>query len=269
MNINSHLLGDMLKNLGIITGVQLERALYLQNSFVAKIKVDTGLDPAELITKSRENGKGIPMLGQILLDQGIITKDLLEPVLAMQNRQIRELRLLSSEKLALIIQIGFIINSTVDLSDVLSLIMKYANIVTNAKASTLMLLDEKTGELVFSVPTGPNTNELKDIRIPPGVGVAGWVAENQQYVLIEDARKDARFYSNIDDMTGTQTKSILCVPMRSKHKLLGVLEVINKHHNISFTEEDALLLNLFSHQAAIAIENAILFNSAQKQHRKN
>jgi hypothetical protein len=85
----------------------------------------------------------------------------------------RGLRLLSSEKLALVIQIGFIINLTVVLVDVLSLIMKYANIVTDAKASTLMLLDDKTGELVFSIPTGPNADDLKDTRIPPGVGVAG------------------------------------------------------------------------------------------------
>ena len=120
----------------------------------------------------------------------------------MQSRQMRELRLLSSEKLALVIQIGFIINSTVDLVDVLSLIMKYANIVTDAKASTLMLLDDKTGELVFSVPTGPSADRLKDIRIPPGVGVAGWVAQKQQHVLIEDAQNDPRFYNKIDDLTG-------------------------------------------------------------------
>ena len=66
-------------------------------------------------------------------------------------------------------------------------------------------------------------------------------------------------------MTGMETKSLLCVPLRSKRKLIGVLEVINKTNEGSFTEDDALLLNLFSHQAAIAIENATLFSSLQKQ----
>jgi putative methionine-R-sulfoxide reductase with GAF domain len=263
MNINSHLLGDHLKSMGIISGKQLKEALKLQQGFVSDVISESHFNRAELITKSREKNKDVPMLGQILLEKGYITKDMLDSVLAMQSSQIRELRLLSSEKLALVIQIGFIVNSTVNLIDVLSLIMKYANIVTDAMASTLMLLDDKTGELVFSVPTGPNADELKDIRIPSGVGVAGWVAKNQQYVLIEDAKKDPRFYQQIDHLTSVETKSLLCVPMRSKRKFIGVLEVINKNENACFTEDDALLLSVFSHQAAIAIENALLFDSIQ------
>lgn len=269
MNINSHLLGDHLKSLGIITGKQLEEALQLQKDLEAESVSEPDVDRAELISKRREKNQGVPMLGQILLEKEFISKDMLAPVLALQNRQVRELRMLSSEKLALVIQIGFIINSTVDLVDVLSLIMKYANIVTDAGASTLMLLDEKTGELVFSVPTGPSADELKDIRIPPGAGVAGWVAQNQQYVLVKDAREDPRFYSGIDDMTGAETQSLLCVPMRSKRKIIGVLEVINKNNEQGFTEDDALLLSIFSHQAAIAIENAILFDSLQRQRGKD
>ncbi|WP_022664897.1 GAF domain-containing protein [Desulfospira joergensenii] len=269
MNINSHLLGDHLKSLGIITGKQLEEALQFQKDLASESLPEPEIDRVELISKSREKNRDVPMLGQILLDKEFITEDMLAPVLALQNRQVRELRMLSSEKLALVIQIGFIINSTVDLVDVLSLIMKYANIVTDAGASTLMLLDEKTGELVFSVPTGPNAEELKDIRIPPGAGVAGWVAQNQQHVLVKDAREDSRFYSGVDDMTGAETRSLLCVPMRSKRKIIGVLEVINKNDDAGFSEDDALLLSIFSHQAAIAIENAILFDSIQKQCKKD
>lgn len=261
MNINSHLLGDILKNMGIISEAQLVEALKVQDGHISGCGPGPEIDPVALVSKNREKEKEVPRLGQVLLDKGFITKDMLAPVLAMQTRQMRELRQMSSEKLALVIQIGFIINSTVDLVDVLSLIMKYANIVTGAKASTLMLLDDKTGELVFSIPTGPSAEELKDIRIPPGVGIAGWVAENQQHVLIEDAGKDPRFYKKIDHLTGGETKSLLCVPMRSKRKLIGVLEVINKENESVFSEDDALLLNLFSHQAAIAIENAILFDS--------
>ncbi len=265
MNINSHLLGDILKGMGIISEAQLIEALREQEGSLAGTGSDPKMDPVSLVSKGRDKEKEVPLLGQVLLEKGFITKDLLAPVLAMQTRQMRELRQLSSEKLALVIQIGFIINSTVDLVDVLSLIMKYANIVTGAEASTLMLRDEQTGELVFSIPTGPSAENLKDIRIPPGVGIAGWVAENQQHVIIDDARKDSRFYEKIDVMTGVETKSLLCVPMRSKRKLIGVLEVINKEDGTTFTQDDALLLSLFSHQAAIAIENAILFDSLQDQ----
>lgn len=264
MNINSHLLGDLLRSMNIISEEQLQEALAIQEKHQEKDPVDTTVDPVELIIKNREKDNDVPRLGQVLLEMGYITEDLLSPILAMQNRQVRELRLLSSEKLALVIQIGYIINSTVNLVNVLSLIMKYANIVTDATASTLMLLDDKTGELVFSVPTGPNADELKDVRIPPGQGVAGWVAQNQQYLLVEDARKDERFYATIDEMTGSETRTLLCVPMRSKRKLIGVLEVMNKNGGLSFTEDDALLLNIFSNQAAIAIENAMMFDSLKQ-----
>lgn len=268
MNINSHLLGDLIKNLGVITDNQLEEALQIQNAHVAQSESEVSVDTAQLIAENRDKAQEVPKLGEVLLEKGFITQDILSPILAMQNRQIRELRMLSSEKLAMVIQIGFLINSTVHLVDVLSLIMKYANIVTDAEASSLMLLDQDTGELVFSIPTGPNAEELQDVRIPKGVGIAGWVAENQQYVLVEDVSKDPRFYSNIDDMTGLETSSLLCVPMRSKRKLIGVLEVLNKKADTGFTEDDALLLNLFSHQAAIAIENAILIDSLKQERTK-
>ena len=264
MNINSHLLGDHLKNLGIITEQQLAEVLKIQEDLLKEENPASGKSPSELVTRIREEGRETPLLGQILLEKRYITQDLLSPVLAMQNRQVRELRMLSSEKLALVIQIGFLINSTHSLVEVLSLIMKYANIVTRAEASTLMLLDETTGELVFSVPTGPKADKLKDIRIPKGAGVAGWVAQNQQHVIVDGAENDPRFFPEVDNMTGARTRSLLCVPLRSKRKTIGVLEVMNKEDNGVFTEDDALLLNLFSHQAAIAIENAMLFNAGRK-----
>ncbi len=264
MNINSHLLGDHLKHLGIITDQQLAEALKIQADLLKGAAMESGVSPSELVTRTRGKDREVPLLGQILLEKNYITQDILSPVLAMQNRQVRELRMLSSEKLALVIQIGFLINSTHSLVEVLSLIMKYANIVTSAEASTLMLIDETTGELVFSVPTGPEADKLKDVRIPKGAGVAGWVAQNQQHVIVEDAENDPRFFSDVDNMTGARTKSILCVPLRSKRKIIGVLEVMNKENDEVFTEDDALLLNLFSHQAAIAIENAMLFNAGRK-----
>jgi len=260
MNIHSHLLGDLLVNMGTISQAQLDEALQAQQTFIEET-FEMDLNWAELVSGSRKKLSVPPKLGQILIQKGYITEEELIPALQIQNRQIENLSRLSSEKLAKALQVGFVINSTIDLEEVLNRIMKYANIVTGAVASTLMLLDEKTGELVFSVPTGPNADHLKDVRIPPGAGVAGWVAENQTYLLVPDTRKDDRFYSRIDDMTGMQTRSILCVPMKSRRKLIGVLEVMNKKDHTCFTEDDALILNVFSHHAAIAIENALLFNS--------
>ncbi|MBT3176157.1 MAG: GAF domain-containing protein [Desulfobacula sp.] len=268
-NISSHLLGDILTNMGIISSTQLDEALQFQKSFITDFIVESDFDRSELISKNKiKQNENIPMLGQILMKKGFIEEGQLAPALKVQNQQEVNLCQLSREKLATALKVGFIINSSIDIVEVLALIMKYANIVTDAEGSTLMLLDEKTGELVFSVPTGPNSEELKDIRIPPGVGVAGWVMENQQYALVSDTKKDPRFYSQIDDMSGIKSQSILCVPMRSHQRQIGVLEVINKKNGGNFNVDDALLLGIFSHHAAIAIENAMLLKTIQNSIEK-
>jgi signal transduction histidine kinase/ActR/RegA family two-component response regulator len=267
VNIHFHLLGDLLVGMGTISQAQLDEALQIQQMFFEDtFQVD--LDRTELVSSNRKKYSLPPKLGQILVQKGYITEENLIPALNIQKQPVENLSRLSSEKLAKALQVGFVINSTIDLEEVLNLIMKYANLVTGAVASTLMLLDEKTGELVFSIPTGPNADHLKDVRIPPGAGVAGWVAENQTYLLVPDTRKDNRFYPDIDDMTGMETRSILCVPMKSKRKLIGVLEVVNKKDDSCFTEDDVLLLSVFSHHAAIAIENAMLFNSMKDRLEK-
>ncbi len=165
---------------------------------------------------------------------------------------------LESEKLGTALEISSIVHSTLNPSEVLKLIMKYVNRVTDSVASTMMLLDDETRELVFSVPTGPKEESLIDIRIPTDKGIAGWVVEHEEPVLVPDVREDPRFSQEIDKTIGFETKSVLCAPIKARTKLIGVLEVINKVDNTSFTEEDALMLTIFAHQAAIAIENARL-----------
>jgi len=264
MDFKSQFLGDILVSMGIISRQQLDEALQFQQSLVEGILSETDPDRTELISKSRTACQRVPMLGQILADKGYVTKEQISPVLEIQVTRATGLIRLGSAKLARSLGVGGIINHSIDLVNALSLIMKYANIVTDSMASSLMLIDFKTRELVFSVPTGPDADKLEDIRIPPGAGVAGWVVENEQYALVPDASKDPRFYSGIDAVTRMKTKSILCVPLKSKQKIIGVLEVINKKNGLCFTEEDALLLKVFSHHAAIAIENAMQFDSMAK-----
>ena len=199
---------------------------------------------------------------------GVATKDQLEQAIEKQDKMIEAYKLLNSEKLGATVEECLIINSTLNIAEVLESIMRYANRVTNSVASTLMLLDEETGELVFSIPTGPKSDKLTDFRLPPGEGIAGWVAENGQHLLIPDVKKDKRFYGQIDEMSGFVTKSILCVPLKAKSKMIGVLEVINKVDDTSFTEEDAMLLNIFANQAAIAIENARFYDELKDRYEE-
>jgi signal transduction histidine kinase/CheY-like chemotaxis protein len=121
-----------------------------------------------------------------------------------------------------------------------------------------MLRDHKTGDLVFSVPVGPTQDGLRNIRIPLGKGIAGWVAEREKPLLVPDSKEDPRFDPDIDELNGFETKSVLCLPLKAKSKLIGVLEVINKLDSTPFTEEDTFLLSIFAYHATMAIENARL-----------
>ena len=253
-------LGQMLAEKGLITSQQLNEALKKQKRTFEEKTLQEEMQWDKIVSEARfsvDTDKA-PLLGQILTDMGLVTKEQIENTLKEQDKSFEVYRSLENKKLGVAIDIGSLVNSTLNLAEVLHLIMKHVNRVTNSVASTLMLLDDKTGELVFSVPTGPKENKLTDIRIPRGAGIAGWVVEHEQPVLALDAQKDPRFYPKIDKISGLETKSILCVPLKVKTKLIGALEVINKVDDTSFTEEDILLLSIFGYQAAMAIENARL-----------
>jgi signal transduction histidine kinase/CheY-like chemotaxis protein len=253
------LLGEILVDMGLVNQKQLDRALKKQKKKSEPKPLPERLRRAELVSKARVIPGKTPLLGQILTDLGFVTKKQIDKALKKQDNTLELYKTLENKKLGAAIEIGSMVNSTLNLAEVLALIMEYVNQVTNSDASTLMLLDEKTGELVFSVPTGPKAGELTDIRIPSGEGIAGWVAINEQPVLAVNASEDPRFYQEIDKMSEFETKSILCVPVKAKTRLIGVLEAVNKADGSLFTKEDALFLSIFAHQAAIAIENARLY----------
>jgi transcriptional regulator with GAF, ATPase, and Fis domain len=250
------LLGEIMASMGFLTRQQLNEALRRQKEVSEGKRLPERVQRASLVSQARVATEVTPSLGQILLDMGFATREQLEQALKQQEEMAAVYSPLRSEKLGASIEIASIVNSTLDLSEVLARIMRYANRVTDSVASTLMLRDDNTGELVFSVPTGPQADRLTDMRLAPGKGIAGWVVEHEQPLLIPDVRKDPRFYRGIDKTTGFETKSILCVPLKAKTRLIGVLEAINKVDGTSFTEEDQLLLSIFAYQAAMAIENA-------------
>ena len=115
----------------------------------------------------------------------------------------------------------------------------------NAKDGSLLVLDEDTGELVFAVAHGDvPQEELRWRRIPPGEGIAGWVAQNGRATIVNDAKNDARFYSGVDEEFEFQTNSILAAPLVGGGRVLGVLEVLNKDSGAAFSTSDQTLLTI-------------------------
>jgi signal transduction histidine kinase len=165
-------------------------------------------------------------------------------------------------RLERIIEVSRVINSTLNLEPLLHNIIQIATDLTATEASSILLLDKKTGELHFEAAIGIKGQEVKPIVVPLDNSIAGWVIKEGEPLLIPDVHKDPRHYHQVDDMTKFSTRSILGVPLRVKDKVIGVLEVLNKIEDKEFTQDDVEALTILAAQAAIAIENARLFQQS-------
>lgn len=161
-------------------------------------------------------------------------------------------------------EVSAIITSSLELKEVLKSIMEMATKLMKAEASSLMLIDEKTQELVFEEALGEKEEKVKKIKLRIGEGIAGYVAKFGIPLLISDAYSDPRFNPEVDKFTGFRTKSILCVPLKIKDKIIGVVEVLNRIDKKSFDEDDKELFSALANHAAIAIENARLYKELRE-----
>ncbi len=172
------------------------------------------------------------------------------------------------QELTSLIDVSAIISSTLDLEELMNLVMEKAQAVMNAEASSVMLLNEETGELECEIALGTVQEKIKDkIHLKLGQGIAGWVAQSGQAIIVPDVDQDHRFYSDIDNSTGFKTRSILAAPLKVKDKVIGVAEVINRRDAQPFTEDNLALFTTFCRQVALAIENARMHRYMLEQQR--
>jgi len=169
-----------------------------------------------------------------------------------------------AQQLAALNEVGSVITSTLDLQAVLNLITSKAVELLQAEAGSLVLVDKDTDELVFKVTAGPGSPNLVGTRLPPGTGVVGTVVDEGKPVIIRDARSDQRWYRGLDASSTFNTHSIIAVPMVSRGRTIGVIEVLNRRDGIPFDEENERLLTAFAANAAVSIENARLFTQTDQ-----
>jgi signal transduction histidine kinase len=156
-------------------------------------------------------------------------------------------------RLNLLIEATKSVNSTLDLDQLLDVILETSIKSINADRGTLYLLDEAKNEIWSTALHGA---EVVEIRLPVGKGLAGYVAKTGDTINIPDAYNDARFNAEIDKRTGFRTNNMLCMPMRNRDgKLIGVFQLLNKQDG-PFTKEDEEFITALSMHASIAIENA-------------
>ncbi len=150
------------------------------------------------------------------------------------------------------------INSTLDTREVRKRAIEAATRLMDAEAGSLILIDSDTGELFFEVALGDKGDKIKEIRLKKGEGIAGWVAENGKPVIIHDVQSDPRFFRGADTKSEFVTRDMICVPVKTKDKILGVLQAINRRSD-NFNNDDLEILSALANQVAVAIENANLY----------
>ena len=181
--------------------------------------------------------------------------------IAIANVRLYNLSKQTVNRLKILMEVSKIINTTMDLQELLNSIMESSKDVLSAEGSSLMLIDEKTNELFFNVTTGAGKDKLKEIRIPKGKGIAGLVAQTNKAINVEDAVNDPRIFKQADKTTKMVTKNLIAVPMHVRDKVVGVLEVINAKDRACFDEYDVELLQSLADHAGIAVHNRDLISN--------
>lgn len=173
---------------------------------------------------------------------------------ALLERRVGELAALNSVATALC--------SVMDLDALLTRVIEVAKEVMNAEAASLLLVEGD--RLRFHVARGTASDTIAAMTVALGQGVAGHVAQSGHAALVEDVRDDPRFDPSFDRASGTQTRTLIAVPVKTKEELIGVAEVINKRGASAFDTDDLSLFESLVSALGVALENARLFHQKQR-----
>ncbi len=159
-------------------------------------------------------------------------------------------------RLSFLTEMGKEISSCRTVRETMNAVMSHVGKIFAPSYWSLLLRNPKTGDLKFEVVVGSGVENLKGMVVPKGQGIAGWIAENGEALIIEDVERDRRFYSEMDRINDFKTESIIGVPLKNGNKVFGVIELINKINGAPFTPLELQLLKTIADFAAIAIEKA-------------
>lgn len=193
--------------------------------------------------------ESIPSVTQQLFDVFLQT--------SIENQKTRDL-------LETAFKTGLALSANLDFRSLLRDLMALTKEALGAEVSSVMLLDASKSSLFWEWGEADQSGTLRSYSLPVGEGIAGQVAQTGEPIIVTDAQRDSRVAQWVDDATGFQTRSILCVPIRSKGDVIGVIQVLNKLER-SFTEQDQELLALIAAEAGVAIENARLYGTLEER----
>lgn len=154
------------------------------------------------------------------------------------------------------VEMGKLLTSTLNLKEILQLIVLKVSQLIEADNWSLLLKDEETGELTFDIVVGLDKHVMENIRLSPGEGIAGQVLQTGEPKILQNVEQDKNFFRKVDEVTGFHTRSLICVPLKNQGQVLGVLEIINVKDISLFQERYMPTLMVLADFAAIAIQNS-------------
>jgi signal transduction histidine kinase len=169
-----------------------------------------------------------------------------------------------SRELTALLKSSALINSSLHTDDVLNFAMKAAEEFMEAEASSVFELEPAKGDISVRLARGKKGVFMASKRLRPGEGIAGWVIQSGESMIVPDVKREPRFSYRLDRETGFTTRSLICVPLTIRDRIIGALQVLNKKGGGSFTEEDAELLTALGQQIAVALDNARLYQRLQE-----
>jgi sigma-B regulation protein RsbU (phosphoserine phosphatase) len=174
-------------------------------------------------------------------------------------------RALPNSKNDLFVETSKLLNSTLNLDELLNLVLELSARIMEAQASSLLLVDEKSGKLKLHVSPEQRAEGKRELELKLGEGIAGWVAEHIQPVVSNRVKDDPRYCPELEERIGFSINSLICIPLLRRGRLIGVVTALNKMNGKEFDQEDLEVFSSLADQIAIALDNSYLFSRLKKK----
>jgi len=246
-------------------GIELLAPLKEMHPDMALILV-TGYASLETAVQALNEGASAYITKPLNLDEVLanVRETLEKQRLIKEKRQAEESLRQRNYELALLHRASQMLASTLDLDQVLTTIVGEVSLLLNVTSCSVWLIVPETYELVCRQAAGSQSEIVRGWRLAPGQGIAGWVSRSGESLVVPDTRSDKRHFKGVEQKTGLELRSILCVPLRLKQEVIGVLEVLDREAD-RFQPAHLRVAEALAASAAIAVQNARLYDSAQRE----
>jgi len=259
------------QNMPVRSGVEVIRVLSSEDEIMPPTVMVTGTGDEQTAVQAMKLGAEDYIVkdvegGYLELLPSVIEQVLQRRRLAEEKRQAVDALRRRTRDLALLNELGQSLTAMLDLDQVMDRLLVSVIELVQAQGASVWLWDEThEGWLICRAARHQGMGqELVGLRLCPGEGIAGHVAETGQTKVVHNASANQRFTPNIDARTGFHTQTLLAVPLRVRDAVIGVLEVVNKQEG-RFSEDDRALLETLASSGAIAIDNARLVERLRTQ----